>query len=127
MSISSMNGGEARIHAGLTILAAMCGIALTTAAGAEDSFSEPLTAVVSYADLNLNGEPGAKEMYARLRAAARKVCAPLEGRGAKKITWGACVDQAIARAIGEVDKPALTAYHSARSGETEARLALEEQ
>jgi UrcA family protein len=87
-----------------------CGIALP--ATADQRNGEPLTKVVSYADLNVSGEAGARVLYGRLRMAARQVCAPFEGRTLKQIAqWGGCFEQAIERAVKEIDQPVLTAYH----------------
>jgi UrcA family protein len=69
-----------------TALAAIaCGIALTTPAVA-DSNGEPLTKVVSYAGLNLNGEPGARVLYGRLRMAAAQVRSRRRRTGANAST-----------------------------------------
>jgi UrcA family protein len=104
-----------------TALAAIaCGIALTTPAVA-DSNGEPLTKIVSYAGLNLNGEPGARVLYGRLRMAAAQVCAPFKGDTLQeKTNWRECFDQALARSVAKVDEPLLTAYHLNRTGKTEA-------
>ena len=56
------------LHNALAIVA--CGIAMSTPAAADQSDGEALTKVVSYADLNLNSEPGARTLYGRLRMAA---------------------------------------------------------
>lgn len=105
-----------------TALAAIaCGIALTTPAAADQSDGEPLTKVVSYADLNLNGESGARVLYGRLRMAAIQVCAPFKGDSLReKTNWRECFDQAIARSVAKIDEPLLTAYHLNRTGKTES-------
>jgi UrcA family protein len=105
-----------------TALAAIsCGVALTTTAMADQSDGEPLTKVVSYGELNLNSESGARTLYGRLQMAARQVCAPFDGGTIRQRTnWRECFDQAIARSVKEVDQPVLTAYHLSRTGKTEA-------
>jgi|SRR5271155_5556215 len=75
--------------------------------------SEALTKVVAYGDLNLDSEQGAKMLYARLRNAARIVCVPLEGRDlSQKNLWRACVDNALASAVVQVNKTRVTALHN---------------
>jgi UrcA family protein len=108
-----------RLHIALAAIA--CGIALTTPATADQSDGEPLTKVVSYADLNLNGEPGARVLYGRLRMAATQVCEPLRGNSLRERTnWRECFNPALARSVAEVDEPMLTAYHLSRTDPTEA-------
>jgi UrcA family protein len=97
-----------------------CGVAMTTAT-ADQIDGELRTKVVSFADLNVNSESGARTLYGRLRMAARQVCAPFEGDTLqRKGQWRECFDQAIARSVKQVDQPALTAYHLSRTGKTEA-------
>jgi UrcA family protein len=114
-----------RFHIALAAIA--CGAALTTPAMADQS--EPLTKIVSYADLNLNGEAGARVLHGRLRMAAAQVCAPFQGTSLRERTnWRECVDPALARAVAKVDEPMLTAYHVSRIGATEppSRVAKEQ-
>lgn len=103
------------------LAAIACGIALTTPAKAEQSNGEPLTKVVSYADLNLNGEPAARVLYGRLRKASRQVCAPFRGDSLReKANWRDCFHQALARSVATIDEPVLTAYHLSQTGKTES-------
>jgi UrcA family protein len=105
---------------GLALAAIACGIALTTPATADQSDGEPLTKVVSYADLNLNSEPGARTLYGRLRMAATQVCAPFRGDSLReKGNWRECFDSALARSVAEIDEPMLTAYHQSRTDKAE--------
>jgi len=63
-----------------------CGITfMSTTAAAHQGDGEPLTKVVSFADLNLNGEPGVQTLYGRLRLAATEVCAPFRVRVGARI------------------------------------------
>jgi UrcA family protein len=74
--------------------------------------SQPLTKVVTYGDLNLNSEQGAKVLYARLRGAAKNVCSPLENRQLiYRSLWQTCVDNAVANAVGQVNKTTVSALH----------------
>ena len=107
-----------RFH--MVLAAIACGIALTTPAMADQSNGEPLTKVVSYAGLNLNGEAGARTLYGRLRMAAAQVCAPFKGNTLReKTNWRECADRALARSVAKIDEPVLTAYHLSRAGKTE--------
>jgi UrcA family protein len=107
-----------RLHIALAAIA--CGIALTTPATADQSDGEALTKVVSYADLNLNGEPGVQTLYGRLRMAAAEVCTPFRGNSLRERTnWRECFNPALARSVAEIGEPMLTAYHLSRTGKTE--------
>ena len=109
------------INLNIALAAIACGVTLTTAATADQSDGEPLTKVVSYADLNLNGEAGARALHGRLRMAATQVCAPLRGNSLRERTnWRECFNPALARSVANVDEPMLTAYHLSRTGTTEA-------
>ena len=71
------------------------------------------TAIVRYGELNLDSDQGAKVLYARLRNAAERVCASLEGRELiQKKLWQGCFDKAVASAVEQVNKTRLTALHN---------------
>jgi len=86
----------------------LAGVAL-----AGDRSDEPRKQVVRFADLDLNRAAGAATLFGRIRAAARDVCEPL------KPEWLAshqCMDLALARAVADVNAPALTDYYVATTG-----------
>jgi len=71
---------------------------------------------VTYGDLNLDTDAGARVLYRRLRGAAGEVCTPLESIDTVlKAGWRACIDQAMNSAIGSVNKPTVTALRSRRA------------
>jgi UrcA family protein len=73
---------------------------------------QPLTKIVHFGDLNLDSEQGAKALYARLRGAARQVCSPFEGLEiSRRQLWESCFNNAVANAVGEVNKTMLSALH----------------
>ncbi|HEY7642732.1 MAG TPA: UrcA family protein, partial [Steroidobacteraceae bacterium] len=78
-----------------------CGVSLMTApAQAFQRDGEPLTKVVRFADLNLNGAAGVQTLYGRLRMAATQVCAPFRGTSLRERTkWRECFDPALARSV----------------------------
>jgi UrcA family protein len=74
--------------------------------------SQSLTKLVHYGDLNLDSEQGAQALYARLRWAARQVCSPLESiEISRQRQWEKCFNNAVANAVGQVDKTTLSALH----------------
>jgi UrcA family protein len=94
-----------------------CGITLmTTPAQADQGDGEPLTKVVSFADLKLNSDPGVQTLYGRLRMAATQVCAPFMGRSLREGTnWRECFNSSLARSVAQIDEPMLTAHYRSRS------------
>lgn len=57
------------------------------------------TAVVSYADLDLNSEDGQSTLQGRLKGAVRKVCGSYDSRSLKEVRdHGACIEEASASA-----------------------------
>lgn len=72
--------------------------------------------VVRFSDLDVSKTEGATALYARIRHAARIVCAPSESRemGLAAI-YRACMEESIANAVAKVDRPLLSQYHQART------------
>jgi UrcA family protein len=93
------------------LFAFICAANGSTALAAEPS--QRLTKIVHYGDLNLDTEQGARALYARLRGAARQVCSPLESieMGGRQ-QWKACVNDAVANAVAQVNKSMLSALHA---------------
>jgi UrcA family protein len=75
--------------------------------------AQSYTTIVSYRDLNLDSEQGAKVLYARIRIAAHHVCSSLESRAlTEKKFWQDCFDNAVANAVVQVNKARVTALHN---------------
>jgi len=76
-----------------------------------------LTKTVDYGDLNLDTEAGARVLFFRLRSAAKEVCSPLAGRSLSLHSrWQACYDKAVASAVAQVNRPAVTALYTSTFG-----------
>jgi UrcA family protein len=71
---------------------------------------------VRFDDLNLSQPRGVHLLHARLEKAAASVCGEPLRANSRIVSneWQACVTQALQRAVDRLDRPALTAYHSAR-------------
>ena len=87
---------------------------LAGVAVAADASFETRKEVVRYSDLDLTRAAGAATLYRRISAAARDVCEPVNSQ-----RWAVnkCVDLALARAVADVDAPALTERYLARAGQ----------
>jgi UrcA family protein len=93
------------------VLLAACQLA--GVAVADDLSGEPRKQVVRYADLDLTHAAGAAVLLGRIQAAAREVCEPLRPQW---MVSRQCMDQALARAVADVNAPMLTDYYIARTG-----------
>jgi len=101
----------------LVLAAATCAaLALSALAPASAHAAAPAAQRVSYADLNLDSERGARLLLRRIRAAAETVChagsAPLSLRAWQAAR--ACARQATGRAVAQVNDPTLTALYEGR-------------
>ena len=74
----------------------------------------PPKLVVTYADLDLTHRAGVMELYRRIEDAARAVCSSHAAAVPTRPEEDGCLLDAIARAVAEVDQPALTRYFAAR-------------
>jgi len=85
---------------------------------AADSGTDVLSAIVKYTDLDLATHQGSLELYQRIVAAARQVC-PLANTAdlSALASSRACETRAIARAVSEINSPALAAVYAAYSKE----------
>ena len=73
--------------------------------------------VVQFADLDLTRSAGVTVLYARIKSAAREVCEPINARAlAASQAAHKCAAESIARAVADVNAPALTGYHLAKTG-----------
>jgi UrcA family protein len=74
---------------------------------------------VKFADLNLTRSEGAAVLYARISAAAREVCLPAS-IWVPQLLYRAyrCREEAIARAVADVNAPVLTSYYLAKTKPT---------
>jgi UrcA family protein len=72
--------------------------------------------VVHYEDVRLISAVGAAVLYGRLRAAAQKACGlPPDNRQlSMEIKYRACVDDAVSKAVAQVNEPMLTQYYDSK-------------
>jgi UrcA family protein len=75
---------------------------------------EPLTRVVSFADLDLSRDAAVATLYSRIKSAALEVCYPIDDWSTRMHNLD-CRHDAIARAVADVNSPTLTSYYLTRS------------
>jgi UrcA family protein len=108
----------------LTRMGATALVSLLVAANA--SAGERLTVkdgvpaiVVKYGDLDISTEAGARALYARLETAAKRVCPDPASRDLSLFEAArACRQQALDRAVGALNSPALAAISSRHAADS---------
>ena len=117
MNISPTNAIR-RLVAGTLCTAIYLGLTALPAGAAE---LDRLSVTVKYGDLDVTRPQGATILYGRIRAAAKKVCLPLEaGDVAAKMRFDGCIDKAISDAVKTIQQPELSAFDSAKRGAPQA-------
>ena len=80
------------------------------------------TIVVSYADLDLSEQAGARTLYARLKRASAKACGhrppPIELKASR--AYQGCYESALTKAVKRVDSQQLYALHAEHGRQTTA-------
>jgi UrcA family protein len=73
--------------------------------------------IVRYAELDLSKRQGIEILYERIRGAAKRVCRPDSGALAihDRASWRDCYQDAIERAVKQVNVPTLTALHRTKT------------
>jgi UrcA family protein len=98
-----------------TLMTTAIAIAISSAGIANAAVSATAgapTITVKYDELDVTTQRGAQELYARLRAASKQVCAPLDSRDLRRhYAWKACYTQALSNAVVQVNREAVTALH----------------
>jgi UrcA family protein len=70
---------------------------------------------VRYDDLRLISAVGAAVLYGRLHHAAERACASLDGKTPQLASrYRSCVDDAMSKAVADVNEPVLTKYYEAK-------------
>jgi UrcA family protein len=100
----------------LLLLGSLAGVMAAGVAGAATSDNDPPSVVVKYSDLSLATDSGVNRLYRRIMSAAREVCpdSPIRDFGMLRQVE-ACRNQAIARAVRQIDNSRLAALHASHT------------
>jgi UrcA family protein len=98
----------------LSFLLVLTGLAVSPVStfAASRGFEQPPARVVNFGDLDLGQKAGVMTLYSRIKSAAREVCEPLDGIKVNLLHKRYdCKQNAVERAVAEVNSPALTNYY----------------
>jgi UrcA family protein len=116
-----------RNFATIVTLAALAIAGATSSASAQTAFSprDTVSERVSYRDLNITQEAGARALVSRIRQAAKHVCGPYElddmldgGRG-----FSRCVNDAIQGAVDRLNSPLVASIANPDHNKSRIKLA----
>jgi UrcA family protein len=107
-NIKTDNRAILRRAALVTCLA--CLVAVSVAYAEDDPRSE----TVKFTDLNVSTQAGAEALYARIHAAARRVCDQPPGEEA---AIGPCMRKTENETIAKISIPLLTAFYQRKTGD----------
>ena len=107
-------GSRARVA--LVLLGSLAGVMAAGAAGAATPDSGVPSVVVKFDALTLDTDSGVNQLYRRIESAAKRVCPDgTMGDLMAHQRVEQCRQQAVARAIQQIDNPRLAALHAVRS------------
>ena len=73
---------------------------------------------VSFRDLNVSNPEGAAVLYKRIKSAASEVCGTWDSLSQRPAVM-TCIDEAVSRAVAQVNRPMLTSLHQAKTGKAD--------
>lgn len=99
------------------IFASILALALPSfAMAASPSHVENIAAKISYDDLNIRSEAGAKVLYARLERASKRACGVRSFTETGSVKWYVeareCFDDTLAAAVRKINSTELTKIHT---------------
>jgi UrcA family protein len=90
-------------------------------AQAGESAGTLLHKTVSFRDLNVSNPEGAAVLYKRIKSAASEVCGNWDSLSQRPAVT-TCIDEAVSRAVAQVNTPMLTSLHQAKTGKADKQV-----
>lgn len=97
---------------------------VASAAQAREPVDAPRHMVVSFRDLNLGSTEGVTALYKRIKSAAQEVCEAWDTSRLSQAQAQACVNQAMSRAVAQINSPMLTSLYRAKTGKADNQETL---
>ena len=88
----------------------LASVFVTPSAFASDQYGQVRTQDIKFEDLNLATTAGVDVLYKRIHSAAQRVCAQPQPQLGAAVAVAKCNKEAVARAVKEINLPALTAF-----------------
>jgi UrcA family protein len=117
--------GRSIVATGIVSLAGIAATAVLLFLGITPAWSaspDTHSVTVSFRDLDLSTQQGAKTLYGRIQSAARKVCGYPGADFIEQSIWRSCYRNTVSDAVEKVNSPLLTAVHGGRPAEMTAML-----
>ena len=113
---TSITARAASAKIGLLVLGTFAGTLAAGTANAASPDSNLPTIVVKYSEQTLATDEGLHTLYRRITNAAKQVCPDASSRDlSRQVKSAQCQNQAIARAIRQIDNSSLAALHAVHS------------
>src|SRR6266404_1685702 len=122
MSFTNVFGTYAARIAGVMLAAAS--LSLVIHAAQADSIDSPRQQVVSFRDLNMHSSEGVEIAFKRIKNAARAVCDSPTRYDLSESALRPCINDAVARAVAQVNSPLLTSLYEAKTSKTAKKATL---
>jgi UrcA family protein len=122
MSFTNVVGTYAARIAGVMLAAAS--LTLVIHAAQADSVDSPRQKVVSFRDLNMHSPEGIEIAFKRIKNAARDVCDSPTRYDLSEAASRPCINDAVARAVAQVNSPLLTSLYEAKTSKTDKKVTL---
>ena len=90
-------------------------------AQADESAGTVRQKTVSFRDLNVSNPEGAAVLYKRIKSAASEVCGTWDSLTQRPAVM-TCIDEAVSRAVAQVNRPMLTSLHQAKTGKADKQV-----
>ena len=99
-------------------------LAMTWVANAAHADEAVPHKVVRFKDLNLNSTEGAAVLYGRIKSAANEVCGNQDRFNLSRAhTIQICINEAVSRAVAQVNSPMLTSLYQVKTGKADKQTA----
>jgi UrcA family protein len=97
---------------------------ITYVADAAHASEQVAHKVVSFKDLNLSSTEGAAVLYGRIKNAANAVCGERDRFNlSQSHAIQICINEAVSRAVAQINSPMLTSLHEAKTGKADKQTA----
>ncbi len=113
-SIRALAAGQ-RAKFGLLLLGGIAGVMAAGGAGAASVDGDAPSVVVKYTEQSLATDEGVHALYRRITYAAKRVCPDTSRDLARQVKVEQCRNEAVARAVRQIDNSRLAALHAAHS------------